>query len=136
VAQGSSKDTLVDIGGVSSIGGVVAARELGLVATLGLGLLDRQVVGDREANLGVSLVSDAVSVANTTGRGPDWRQSGHSSSEAEDCGKSELHFEGLSLAERFEKTSENGEFVSKECSGGDADADERDRRCRQLTTLL
>lgn len=123
MAQSASKDTLVDISGVSGIGGVVAARELSLVSTLGLGLLDGQVVGDREANLGVSLVSNAVSVANTTGRGANWRQSGHGSSEAEDCGKSELHFEGLSLAKRFEKTSENGELLSKECSGGDADAD-------------
>lgn len=90
VGEGTTEHARVDIGGVTGVGGLVAARELSLVTTLGLGLLDSQVVRDRELDIGVALVVDTVGVANTTsggGRG----ESESSASEGEDSGNRELH---------------------------------------------
>jgi hypothetical protein len=75
---------------------VVAAGELCLVAALGLSLLNGQVVGNRETNLGVSLVINAIAVAKAAGRGANWRQSSRQSSEADECGDCELHLENES----------------------------------------
>jgi hypothetical protein len=91
VAEGTAEHARVDIGGVTGVGGLVAARELSLVTALGLSLLDSHVIGDREADLGVALVGDTVGIANTTGRGADGRQSSDGGSEAEESGQSELH---------------------------------------------
>jgi hypothetical protein len=91
VAEGTAEHARVDIGGIAGVGGLVAARELCLVTTLGLSLLNSHVIGDREADLGVALVGDTVGIANTTGRGADGRQSSDSGSEAEESGQSELH---------------------------------------------
>ena len=79
VGEGTAEDTGVDIGGVTGVDGLVAARELGLVTTLGLGLLDGEVTGDGEARLLVLGLSGG---------------SGSEGSEAEeDSGDGELHFE-------------------------------------------
>ena len=91
VAEGATEHAGVDIGGVTGVGGLVAAGELSLVTALGLSLLDGHVIGDREADLGVALVSNTVAVANTTGRGADGGQSSNGGSEAEESGQSELH---------------------------------------------
>jgi hypothetical protein len=94
VAEGAAEHAGVDIGGVTSPGGLVTAGELSLVTALGLSLLDSHVVGDREADLGVALVGDTVAVANTTGRGADGRKSNSGGGEAEESGDSELHCDG------------------------------------------
>lgn len=101
VAEGTSKDTRVDVGGVTSVDSLVAARELSLVTALGLRLLDGHVVGDREANVSVALVADTVTATSTTG-GRDGRgKSVGSGGEAEDNGgERELHCDGLDLNER------------------------------------
>lgn len=54
MAESTRKDPGADVGGISSVGSVVTARELRLVTTLGLSLLDGQAVGDREANLAMA----------------------------------------------------------------------------------
>lgn len=95
VAEGAAEDARVDIGGVTSVGGLVAAGELSLVTTLGLSLLDGEVIGDRELDVGVALVADTVS--STSGG----RESSDSGGEAEDnSGESELHCVDLDLNER------------------------------------
>lgn len=74
VAQGTSQDAAVNGGGVTSVGGLVAARELSLVTALSLSLLDGQVIRDREAGTEVA------------------RHSGHGGGESEGNGaQSELH---------------------------------------------
>jgi len=89
VAEGATEYAGVDVGGVTSVGGLVAARELGLVTTLGLSLLDSHAGRDREADISVALVADTVGVANTANgsRG----KSGNEASESENGGDSELH---------------------------------------------
>lgn len=77
VGESARKNAGVDIGGVTSVGGRVAARELSLVTTLGLGLLDGQAVRDGEARS--SLLS---------GDG-----SGKASKGEDSGGESELHLE-------------------------------------------
>jgi hypothetical protein len=91
VAEGAAEHARVDIGGVTGVGGLVTARELGLVTTLRLSLLDSHVIGDREADVGVPLVGDTVGVALTTGGGADRRKSSDSGGEGQDSGDSELH---------------------------------------------
>lgn len=91
VAEGAAEHARVDIGGVTGVGGLVAARELSLVTALGLGLLDGHVIRDREADVGVALVSDTIAVTNTTSRGAGGRESNNGGSEGQDSGESELH---------------------------------------------
>lgn len=104
VAQGTAEHAGVDVGGVTGVDGLVAARELRLVTALGLGLLDGHVLGDSEANVGVTLVADTVGVASATGVGASRRKSVGGGSEAEDnSGERELHCDGGFGIER-EKT--------------------------------
>ena len=96
VGQDTTTETRVDVGGVTGVGGLVAARELSLVTTLGLSLLHSHVVRDRELDIGVALVVDAVGVASTAGVGAGGvatgRQGSNGASKAEDkSGQSELH---------------------------------------------
>lgn len=95
VAEGAAEHARVDIGGVTGVGGLVAARELSLVTTLGLSLLDSEVVGNRELDVGVTLVGDTVASAGGRRKGSD------SGGKAEDnSGESELHCVDLDLNER------------------------------------
>jgi hypothetical protein len=94
VAESASKDARVDVGGVTGVGGLVAARKLSLVTALGLGLLDSHVIGDREADVGVALVADAVGVTNTASRGAGGRKGISGGSEGQNSGESELHYVG------------------------------------------
>lgn len=90
VGQKATAEARVDIGGITCVGSLVAARELSLVTTLGLSLLDSEVVRDRELDIGVTLVVNTVGVANTAGNGG--RRKGESSaSEGENSGNGELH---------------------------------------------
>lgn len=87
MGEGTSENIFVDISGVTSVDGLVAARELSLVTTLGLGLLDGHITGDGEARL---LVLSLKTIVHGL--------SGHGSSEgseAEDnSGDGELHCDG------------------------------------------
>ena len=97
VAKGTSEDTAVNVGGVTSVGGLVAARQLSLVTTLGLGLLDGNVIGDREANVAVALVAVAVgnAVAVATSRGGSAGEGHDGGSEGKDSSSDgELHCDG------------------------------------------
>jgi len=89
VAEGATEDAGVDIGGVTSVGGLVAARELSLVTALGLSLLDSHAFRDREADIGVALVANTVGVADTASNSRG--ESGSEASESENGGDSELH---------------------------------------------
>lgn len=101
VGEGTGEDARVDVGGVTGVGGLVAARELSLVTTLGLSLLDSHVVGNTEANVGVALVADTVAATSATGGGSSRGKSVDGGSEAEDkSGDRELHCDGLELNER------------------------------------
>lgn len=92
VAESTGEDALVNVGGVTGVGGLVAAGELGLVTALLGGLLDGDVVGDREADLAVALavvvgeVAVGVAVADGRGQSSDGGSEGHDSS-----GDGELH---------------------------------------------
>jgi hypothetical protein len=99
VGQGTSEETAVNVGAVTSVGGLVAAGQLSLVTALVLGLLDSHVAGDGEANVAVALVAGTVGVARavvidggrrrTTGHGHDGgSESKNSSSDGE------LHCDG------------------------------------------
>ena len=83
VGEGTAEEAGVDIGGVTGVGGDVAARELSLVTTLGLGLLDSQVTRDGEARL---------ATLGLSGSG-----SGEGSKADEDSGDGELHCEGRGI---------------------------------------
>lgn len=75
-AEGTAEDTAVGVGGVASVGGLVAAGQLGLVTALGGGLLNGHVVGDGEV------------LVRAGGHGSD------RGSEGEDNGgQRELHFD-------------------------------------------
>jgi hypothetical protein len=101
VAESTAEHAGVDVGGVTGVDGLVAARELSLVTTLGLSLLDGHVVRDSEANVGVALVADTVAVTSATGGGTSRRKSVDGGSEAEDnSGDRELHCDRLELNER------------------------------------
>ncbi|KAJ5992241.1 hypothetical protein N7451_007965 [Penicillium sp. IBT 35674x] len=121
VAKSATEHAGVDVGGVTSVGGLVAARELSLVTTLGLSLLDCHVVRDREADIGVALVVDTVGVANTASSGSRGK-SGSEASESENGGDSELHCDcGFGIerrSRRYEIESErlkSREEKIKEC---------------------
>jgi hypothetical protein len=86
VAEGAAEDAGVDVGGVTSVGGLVAARELSLVTTLGLGLLDGHSIGNLEAGTLVAL--DRVVQGLSRGSG------GEASQGEDDSGDSELHCAG------------------------------------------
>ena len=90
VGEGASEDARVDVGGVTGVGGLVAARELSLVTTLGLGLLDSQVVGNREAR-------STVLVLDTIGHVLSGHGSGEAGEGEDNGGESELHLEGRVL---------------------------------------
>jgi hypothetical protein len=94
VGQKTATEARVDISGVTGVGGLVTARELSLVTALGLSLLDSHVVRDREADVGVALVADAVGVTNTTSRGAGGRKGISGGSEGQNSGESELHCVG------------------------------------------
>jgi hypothetical protein len=87
VGEGATQHARVDVSGVTGVGGLVAARELSLVTTLGLGLLDSQAVGNGEARSIAVLVLETIS--HVLG--------GHGSGEAgegeDNGGESELHLE-------------------------------------------
>lgn len=83
VGEGSAEEARVDIGGVTGVGGDVAARELSLVTTLGLGLLDSQVTGDGEARLATLSLSGGGSSEGSEAK--------------EDSGDGELHCEGRGI---------------------------------------
>ena len=85
VGEGASEHARVDVGGVTGVGGLVAARELSLVTTLGLGLLDSQVVGNREAR------SISVLVLDTIGHVLSGHGSGEAGEGEDNGGESELH---------------------------------------------
>jgi hypothetical protein len=107
VAEGTAEDTRVDIGGVTGVDGLVAARKLGLVTALGLSLLDGHVVGDSEANVSVALVANAIGVTDATSGGRSRRKSVGSGSEAENNGgERELHCDGGFGFEREKRYSE------------------------------
>ena len=86
VTQSTSKDTFVDIGGIASIDGFVAAGKLRLVATLCLGLLHSHVFRNREANIGVALVRNTIGIAFTSSTGWQSRNS-HCKDKKRDGGK-------------------------------------------------
>ena len=82
VGEEAAADARVDIGGVTGVGGPVAAGELSLVTALGLCLRDGHALGDLPANI-VVLVLKA-------GHG---RQSDSHGGESEgESGQRELHF--------------------------------------------
>jgi len=100
VGQSTAEHARVDIGGVTGVGGLVAAGELSLVTALGLSLLDCQVLRNGELDIGVTLVANAVAVTNTTGGGTDGRKGSNGGSEAKNSSERELHCVGLGLNER------------------------------------
>jgi hypothetical protein len=83
VSEEATTETGVDVGGVTGVDGLVAARELSLVTTLGLGLLDGHALGDGEANTTVLLGLEGLG-----GHG-----SGHGGEGKSNGGQRELHFE-------------------------------------------
>lgn len=91
VGEGAGEDARVDVGGVTGVSGLVAARELSLVTTLGLGLLDSQAVGNGEARSATVLVLETI-VHVLSGHG-----SGEASEGEDNGGESELHLEGRGL---------------------------------------
>ena len=92
VIQSTGQQTVVDLGGVAGVGGLVAAGQLGLVTALGGGLLDGQVVGHRETDLGVALVVDAVAIVDVVGDLLRLGKGGRSGGEESDTrGDAELH---------------------------------------------
>ena len=93
VSESTGKYAFVDVGSISCVGSVVTAGELCLVTTFGLGLLDGHVVGNRESNLSVSLVVNAIGVTKPTRIRANWGQRSHRGSETEDCSDWELHLE-------------------------------------------
>jgi len=100
VGQSTAEHARVDIGGVTGVGGLVAAGELSLVTALGLSLLDGHVLGNGELDVGVALVANAVGVTNTTSGGADGGKGSDGGSEAKNSGESELHCVDLDLNER------------------------------------
>ena len=100
VTESTSEQSLIDISSISGVGCVVTAGELCLVATFGLGLLDSHVIGNREPNLSVSLVSNTIGVTNATGGGPNWWQRSHSGGEADESCERELHFDGVKVKQK------------------------------------
>ena len=91
VGEGTGEDARVDVGGITGVGSLVAARELSLVTTLGLSLLDSQVVGNGEAR------STAVLVLDTIGDVLSGHGSGEAGEGEDNGGESELHLEGRVL---------------------------------------
>jgi hypothetical protein len=103
VLEGTGEDTLVDIGNVTGVGGLVAARELSLVTTLLGSLLDGHVVRNGEADVGVALVANTIasSVSIVLGQGS------HRDGESEDSSaQRKLHCDGGVGFERVETRRE------------------------------
>lgn len=94
VGQGTSEETAVNVGAVTSVGGLVAAGQLSLVTALVFGLLDSHVAGDGEANLAVAIVAVTIAGTVTSGR----RATGHGhnggSESKNSSGDGELHCDG------------------------------------------
>jgi hypothetical protein len=101
VRQRATEQSRVNVGGITGIGSFVTARELSLVTALGLSLLDGHVVGNREANVGVAFVADAIGVTNTASEGVHRRKGSDNGSETKDSSESELHYDGKELSERL-----------------------------------
>lgn len=87
VGEEASKETLLNLGEVTGLDGLVAAGELSLVTTLVGGLLGGQLLREREVVLGVS---DLLASASARGR----RKSGNGSSQSKNSGDGELHCDG------------------------------------------
>lgn len=94
VLEGTSKDALVNVGDITGVGGLVAARELSLVTTLLGCLLHGDVVRNGEADVGVALVANTIaSSVNIV-----LRKGGHGDGESEDSSaQRELHCDGGAL---------------------------------------
>ena len=96
VGQDTTTETRVDVGGVTGVGGFVAARELSLVTTLGLTLLNGHTVGDGPLDVAVAAVAGRATVLGL--HAIAHVLSGHGSSqggEGEDDGaQRELHCDG------------------------------------------
>lgn len=86
VGEDTASNSGVDVGGVAGVDGLVAAGQLSLVTTLGLGLLDGHVGGDVPAAGIVALVLDAVLGRSGSGQGGDGEDDG---------GQRELHCDGV-----------------------------------------
>ena len=82
VLQNSREETSVDISDGASDSLLVAAGDNSVIATLGLGVLKGDILGERELN----------TVAQAGGGGH-----GHSGGSEEESGSEELHFDGLRL---------------------------------------
>lgn len=82
VLQNSREKTSVDISDGASDSLLVAAGDNGVIATLGLGVLKGDILGERELN--------TVAHAGSGGQG-------HSGGSEEESGSEELHFDGLRL---------------------------------------
>lgn len=98
VGQGTSEETAVNVGAVTSVGGLVAAGQLSLVTALVFGLLDSHVAGDGEANVAVALVASTVGVAGAVVINGGWRTTGHGhdggSESKNSSSDGELHCDG------------------------------------------
>lgn len=92
VGQRTGQGAVSNGGGVTSVSSTVAARELGLVAALVGGLLDSHVVGNRELDVAVTLVSDTVAGSlDTGGRRKSHDRGGKGNNSSSD---GELHCDG------------------------------------------
>jgi hypothetical protein len=89
VAESTSKDTIGNLGGVTSVGGLVTARKLSLVTALVGGLLDGHVVGDGELDVRVTLVANTVASELGIGGRREGRNGGGESNNGSSDG--ELH---------------------------------------------
>lgn len=93
VREEATTKTGVDISGVTSVGGLVAAKQLSLVITLGLGLLDGHAAENVPADAILVLVlgAEAIGAGGLVGG-----QSDSQSGEAKENGaERELHFDGI-----------------------------------------
>lgn len=92
VLESTSQNTLVGLGEVARVGGLVAARKLSLVTALVGGLLDGHVVGNRELDVAVALV--AGTVASELGIGGRGEGSDRGDEPDNGSGNGELHCDG------------------------------------------
>lgn len=67
VGEETTTEARVDISGVTGVDGLVAARELGLVTTLGLSLLDGHSVGNGPLNVSMAPLGVEVARDHATG---------------------------------------------------------------------
>lgn len=89
VGQQATTKARVDISGVTGVGGLVAARKLSLVTTLGLGLVDSHAAGNVPADATLVLGAKAIGAGGLVGRKSD-SQGGEAKENGAD---GELHFD-------------------------------------------